>query len=313
MPQEIVRLLELEPDLARFMAEEDRREAERVAVPVLRLPRGALALADVLARMGAFAGFVLDGLILQRMRLGNHVTMKVHGPGDIVSRVEGPGSMLISDWAMTAGEGVRLAVLGNEFLAAVRRWPALGAGLHVRSAEQTERVAVQLAICQLPRVDERLLALLWWLAEAWGRVTSVGTVVPLSMTHDVLGALVGARRPTVTLALGELAARGAIARQDQGWLLLAPPPQPGRPAPEFDDPAVIPPVGAVWREAAPPAESSAAAHAELLETVHRLRAEHEERRRQVRQRLLALSESRRALAARRGRQWQAVTPPRAPS
>ena len=32
--------------------------------------------------------------------------------------------------------------------------------------------------------------------------------------------MVGARRPTVTLALGELADRGALVHQDLGWLLL---------------------------------------------------------------------------------------------
>lgn len=44
------------------------------------------------------------------------------------------------------------------------------------------------------------------------------------LTHDALGALVGARRPTITLAVRELTDRGAIVRQDQGWLLVEPPP-----------------------------------------------------------------------------------------
>ena len=51
---------------------------------------------------------------------------------------------------------------------------------------------------------------MWLLAESWGRVTQAGIRLPLGLTHDVLGALVGARRPTVTLALRELTERGAI-------------------------------------------------------------------------------------------------------
>ncbi len=48
----------------------------------------------------------------------------------------------------------------------VRRWPGLLAGLHVHVAEQSERLAAQLVICQLPRVDQRLLAIMWLLAES---------------------------------------------------------------------------------------------------------------------------------------------------
>jgi hypothetical protein len=78
-------------------------------------------------------------------------------------------------------------------------------------------------ICQLPRVDERLLALMWLLAESWGQVTPAGTLLPIALTHAALGGLIGARRPTVTLALGNLTAAGVIRRQPRGWLLLGSP------------------------------------------------------------------------------------------
>jgi hypothetical protein len=61
----------------------------------------------------------------------------------------------------------------------------------------------------------------------------------MSLTHDVLGALVGARRPTITLALRELTERGAIARQDQGWLLLQEPPHATRPAGTLSGPSLV--------------------------------------------------------------------------
>jgi hypothetical protein len=80
---------------------------------------------------------------------------------------------------------------------------------------------------------------MWLLAESWGRVTPAGTTLPLSLTHDALGALIGARRPTVTLALRELTERGAVIRQDQGWLLLEAPPHTAARAERIRDPAVI--------------------------------------------------------------------------
>jgi Crp-like helix-turn-helix protein len=49
-----------------------------------------------------------------------------------------------------------------------------------------------------------------------------GVVVPLELTHEALGHLVGARRPTVTLALSELGRQGAVTRRADGaWMLRA--------------------------------------------------------------------------------------------
>jgi hypothetical protein len=210
---------------------------------------------------------------------------------------------------MSAAQASRVALFGGEVLAAFRRWPALAAGFHARMGEQAERLAVQLAICQLPRVEERLLALMWWLAESWGRVTSVGTLLPLAMTHDVLGALVGARRPTVTLAIGELVERGAIARQDRGWLLLEAPPTPAHVAPTLDDPTLIPPGDNVWSNIDEEEPWSQVEHATLLEHVARLRAQHTQHAAEVSERLATLRATRESLSRRR----QLASHRRAPS
>jgi len=58
------------------------------------------------------------------------------------------------------------------------------------------------------------MALMWLLAESWGRVTPAGIRLPLSLSHEVLGGLIGSRRPTVTLALTKLAEQGSLTRQD---------------------------------------------------------------------------------------------------
>ena len=64
------------------------------------------------------------------------------------------------------------------------------------------------------------LALFWQLADRWGTVTAFGVAVSLQLTHEVLGRLVGAQRPTVTLALSELAEAGLVVRVPKaGWLL----------------------------------------------------------------------------------------------
>ena len=65
-----------------------------------------------------------------------------------------------------------------------------------RLSERAHRLAVTQAISQLNRVDRRLLALFWHLAERWGRVARDGIAVPLALSHRLIGEVVGARRPT---------------------------------------------------------------------------------------------------------------------
>jgi CRP/FNR family transcriptional regulator, cyclic AMP receptor protein len=69
-----------------------------------------------------------------------------------------------------------------------------------------------------------LLTLFWHLAERWGRVTPDGVLLPLTLSHRMLGQLVGARRPTVSTALGALTRAGEVSRALDGtWLLTGSP------------------------------------------------------------------------------------------
>lgn len=216
-----VRLLEVDPDLGSSLSSEEFAEARQLAVPAVIVGRE-----DDLthfAQPDAFGLLVLDGLVLAQLRIADQTGMRLLGPGDIVPSEKPLAPMLVVESSLRALPDTRLAILGREVLFAARRWPSLLTALQLRAAQQAERLTAQLVICQLPRVDQRLLSLLWLLAESWGRVTPTGTALPLKLTHEALGALIGARRPTVTLALRELAERGAIIRQAEGWLLLEEP------------------------------------------------------------------------------------------
>ena len=68
-------------------------------------------------------------------------------------------------------------------------------------------------------MDDRLLVLLWAMAERWGRVAPQGVRLPLRLPHRTLATLVGARRPSVTTALSGLAREGLVERTQDGWLL----------------------------------------------------------------------------------------------
>src|SRR5918997_1898658 len=110
----------------------------------------------------------------------------------------------------------RFALLDRRLGVELSRYPEVSAALIDRVNEHALRLAVTQAISQLNRVDRRLLALFWHLAERWGRMTADGVAVPMTLSHRMLGQLVGARRPTVSTALTELTRHGEIARREDG-------------------------------------------------------------------------------------------------
>jgi CRP-like cAMP-binding protein len=171
---------------------------------------------------------VLDGLLVREAIVGDHPCAELLGPGDLLRAWEDRDAEVLLprtvEWS--ALSAVRLAVIDQALAVRAAQWPEIFASLVERAARRAERLVVMQAIAHLTRVDDRLLALLWCLAERWGRVSSNGVVVSLRLPHRTLAGMVGARRPSVTTALGQLIARGEVERRpDGGWLLLGDPPE----------------------------------------------------------------------------------------
>jgi CRP-like cAMP-binding protein len=222
--QDTVRLLDVEPDLGRYLTADDADALDGLPVPIVGVGQGELDLHTLLVSRRAFGAVILDGLLVRTVVAGEARMLRLLGPGDVLGSASAPESTVVDEHGWRAGAPTTLAMLDRDILLAAHRVPRLVAGLYARAAEQTDRVAVQAAICQMPRVEDRVLAVLWLLAESWGQVTAHGTALRLHLTHESIGSLVGARRSTVTLALGQLTDEGSILRQDQGWLLLEAPP-----------------------------------------------------------------------------------------
>jgi hypothetical protein len=81
-----IRLLEVEPDLAKLLTPEESEEARSVSVPVVTLSRQEFDLDALLADAGAFAFVVLDGVLLHRLSVGDQPALRLLGPGDILTR-----------------------------------------------------------------------------------------------------------------------------------------------------------------------------------------------------------------------------------
>jgi hypothetical protein len=165
----------------------------------------------------------VDGVIAAHISVGSQPTMCLLGAGDMVAAGRRPGDALSDAQTWTAMSAARVALLDDHILRAAQRWPGLLRAFVQRADEARARTMVQLAISHQPRVEERLVSLFRVLAERWGRVTPAGVVVALPLTHESLGRLVGARRPTVTLAVRALQDAGRLTRlEDRSWVLCEP-------------------------------------------------------------------------------------------
>lgn len=231
-------LLQIEPDLGEFLLPDDRAALERLRVPVRSVFSTELEIDRLLFQSEAFALVVVEGVLAHEMAVSGQPGMTLLGAGDIVARSGAAGSTLVRTSRYSTAGALRFALLGDRVLAAAQRFPRLITGLQVRIGDQHQRLAAQLLICQLPRVEDRLLTMMWLLAERWGRVTPSGTSLPLRLTHETLGALVGARRPTVSLALKQLTAEGAMIHQPHGWLLVRAPDLAAPPGPMLAQPNI---------------------------------------------------------------------------
>ena len=169
---------------------------------------------------------LLEGVVSREVVVSDTVSTELLGPGDVLRpwtlQESAPLLQLTVRWSALTES--RVAVLDRRFASRLTQWPEVNAVLIDRLNDRAQRLATTQAISQLNRVDRRLLALFWHLAERWGRVTADGIAVPLTLSHRMLGQLVGARRPTVSTAIGDLAERDELVRRSDGtWLLKGDP------------------------------------------------------------------------------------------
>jgi CRP/FNR family transcriptional regulator, cyclic AMP receptor protein len=222
-------LLREDPDLGAALEASARAVAEeRVVARTITVRAGLWAPAGERERGPGHLGFlVLDGLLLRNLDLHGASTAELVGAGDVIRPWAGDRAepTLAAEATWEVVERARLAVLDRGAAATIGRWPELMATLLDRSIQRTHGLAFHLAVCSLPRLETRVLAVLWNLAGRWGRVTPRGVVLALPISHRVLAHLVSARRPSVTVALGRLSEHGLVERGERvGWVLRGDPP-----------------------------------------------------------------------------------------
>jgi CRP-like cAMP-binding protein len=217
-----VALLVAEPDLGRHIAPAELELARRaIKVPVVTLRPGDLLAEAMRAGERPFAAMILTGLVAREIQSLTQPTLRLLGPGDLIHPPGPDAPLLFGAQVWAIARPTTLAIFDDHLLRAVGRWPRLLPALLERANENHDITLLQLVIAEQPRVEDRLVMLFRMLAGRWGRMTAEGIVVPIALTHEALGRLIGARRPTITLALRRLADHGRLVRRPRtGWLLL---------------------------------------------------------------------------------------------
>ena len=202
-----VPLLDVDPDLGAGS------EDQRIVTPVLRFAAGRIPAAPAPAA-GSLGYLVLKGRSIYEGAVCGRAAAEMLGPGDVIRPgATGSGTLGITiSW--TALEPTLVADLSGVDA------PHVVGALAVRYAERAERLAIERSIGAHVRVDVRVLAYLWHLADRFGVVVPGGVRLDLPLTHAVLARLIGARRPTVTTALQRLAQLGYITREGRAFRLL---------------------------------------------------------------------------------------------
>ena len=199
--------------LARLLLRSD--PSAGVDVPAGPVAIEALGLPDTAWGLILCEGAMLKAVVVEQEE---RALTELLIPGDVLLPWPPAVDGLPARMRLTAIEPMRMAVLGERVTRIATQRPALMVELQGRLAQQEHRVAVHGVICQLPRVEDRIVAILRHFAARVGRVCADGTRVPIALTHQDLGDLIGARRPTVSLALTRL--RDVISRGEDGTFLL---------------------------------------------------------------------------------------------
>lgn len=221
----VVQLLECYPRLAEGLPEEARAlAAGSLPVQAAMLETGRWEPGGGPPEQEQLGYLVCRGLLVRRLTVGRGCSVELLGRGDVLRPwQEDASSFCAASWEVL--ERTTLAVLGPAVARGLGRWPAIASNLMERSVTRSRSLAAAAAIASIVGLEERLLILLWHLAERWGEATEEGIHIPIRLPHRLLAELLGARRPSVTTALANLQEEGRLVSASNGcWVLQGSPP-----------------------------------------------------------------------------------------
>jgi hypothetical protein len=219
-PEGTVRLLDVDPSLARGIERRVLDEArETLIADVIRIEPGEWEAAHDKPASPLFLGYlILEGAFTREVSVSSRPSLELLGPGDLIRPWVAPRALEVmhvsADWALlTTGH---LAIIGEDFHRQAQAFPTILTVLMDRVVARARWVGFQVALCQLPRIDHRLILTFRYVAERWGVAGPRGVKIPIRLSHRSLAAMIGARRPKVSSALTQLSDLELIEQDKDG-------------------------------------------------------------------------------------------------
>ena len=226
LPGDIVRVLDVDPDLgARLDPGEREKATARLLARQRRVPEGPWEIPPHAQAAGTLGLLMVEGIAAGTTEVHGRRHTELVGPGDVTQPWTqiGDEAVLVSSLRWRVHSPMTFLVLDRRFAVAAAPWPEIAAALMNRLVLRARRLSFQMAASSLPRTTERLLLMLWHFADRWGKVTGEGVLLQLPITHTAFASVVGTRRPSLTTAIGELRDAGLLATRGRGDWVLRPP------------------------------------------------------------------------------------------
>lgn len=221
----VVQLLECEPELGDGLSNEALAVASHaLPVPTAVLKKGSWSPRSEPSGAGCLGYLIAKGLLVRRVEVAQGSSVELLGSGDLLRPwQEDASSFCAASWEVL--EQSTLLALGPGFTRGLTQWPPVAANLAMRGLRRSRALAADAAIASIVGIEERLLIMLWHLAERWGEPSAEGIHLSIRIPHRLLAEMVGARRPSVTSALAQLQEAGRLdSGPEGGWILLGDPP-----------------------------------------------------------------------------------------
>lgn len=225
MTSDVCQVLVADPDLAEGLSGRRLERAQRECIAgcvVVDAGPWEPERNEAAAVRGGLGLLVLEGLLVRRVGRCGRFGAELLGPGDLLRpwQHDGEDATLPFETSFRVMQRLNVALLDLAFAARLGPYPEISAALVGRALQRSRTLAVNIAIAHHPRIDHRLLLLLWHVADRWGRVTPTGIRIPLRLPHTLLADLVAARRPSVTSGLQKLEREGRVTRDEDHIFFL---------------------------------------------------------------------------------------------
>ena len=221
-----VRIFDNDPDLLAGVDEQTAAVLlQRATAPRLSVEPGPWEPPLDGAERNWLGLLVTDGVLVRKVTVGGTTCREVLGPGDLLRPWERHEGTLVEEATWSALSKAGVAVLDEPFAAVISQSPAVVSALLGRAVQRSRSLTIALAIVHMRRAEPRLYALLWHLADRFGRVTPSGVHLPLRLTHETLADLASLRRPSASTTLARMTREGLLERRGDGtWVITGGPP-----------------------------------------------------------------------------------------